>query len=153
MKRTLVAILALSPVLAFAQTNSPAQPRSTQIAVAHTPANLPAASSADRAATASTIRVSTGVTPPHVISTANFVAENTAALRHVVVEQHVVVALDVDATGKPSNLAIVKSAGDTLDKDVLATVSQYRFKPGTLDGQPTTVPVRLEVVVPAGTTY
>jgi TonB family protein len=153
MKRTLVAILALSPVLAFAQTNSPAQPRSTQLAAAYAPANLPAASSADRAATASTIRVSTGVTPPHVISSVNFVAENTAALRHVAVEQHVVVTLDVDAAGKPTNLAIAKSAGPILDKEVLATVSQYRFQPGKLDGQPTAVPVRLDVVVPAGTTY
>ena len=153
MKRTIVAILALSPVLAFAQTNSPAQPRSTQIAEVHAPANLPVASSADRAATASTIRVSTGVTPPHVVKTVNFVADYAASQRYVAVEQHVVVTLDVDATGKPSNLAIVKSAGPILDKDVLATVSQYRFKPGTLDGQPTAVPVRLDVVVPAGTTY
>jgi TonB family protein len=151
MKRTLVAILALSPVFAFAQTNSPAQPRSTQLAAAYAPANLPAASSADRAATASTIRVSTGVTPPHVVHTVNFVAGFAAQRSNA--DQHVVVSLDVDATGTPSNLAIVKSAGPALDKAVLATVGQYRFKPGTLDGQPTAVPVRLDVVVPAGTTY
>jgi TonB family protein len=151
MKRTIVAILALSPVFAFAQTNSPAQPRSTQFAEVHAPANLPAASSADRAATASTIRVSTGVTPPHVISAVNFVATQTR--NAVAVEQKVIVNLNIDETGKPVNLSIEKSAGPVLDKDVLATVAQYRFKPGMLDGIPTSVPVKLEVIIPAGTTY
>ncbi len=151
MKRTIVAILALSPVLAFAQTNSPAQPRSTQLAEVHAPANLPAATSADRAATASTLRVSTGVTPPRVISVVNFVTTSTRSA--IAVERKVVVNLNVDETGKPVDLTIAKSAGDILDKDVLATVAKYRFKPGMLDGIPTSVPVKLEVVIPAGTTY
>ena len=151
MKRTIVAILALSPVLAFAQTNSPAQPRSTQLAEVHAPANLPASSSADRAATASTIRVSTGVTSPHVVSAVNFVA--TQNRNTIAVEKKVIVNLTVDETGKPVDLSIAQSAGDILDKDVLATVAQYRFKPGTLDGIPTVVPVKLQVIIPAGTAY
>jgi hypothetical protein len=34
-----------------------------------------------------------------------------------------------------------------MDKNVLAAVRQYRFTPGTLDGEPTSVPVNLEVVL------
>ena len=61
--------------------------------------------------------------------------------------------MTVDATGTPSNLSIVKSAGLVLDHQVLATVSQYRYHPAMLDGQPTAVPVKLEVIIPAESTY
>ena len=154
MKRTLVAILALSPVLAFAQVSTPAQPRSTQVSEVVVPAGLhAAASAADHSATTSTVRVSTGVTAPHVSKTATFVSLAGTQPHKVSTEQRVVVTLDVDVNGTPENLAVVKSAGETLDQDVLATVSKYHFTPGKLDGQATAVPVRLEVIVPAGTTY
>jgi TonB family protein len=151
MKRTIVAILALSPVLAFAQTNTPAQPRSTQIAEAHAPASFPTPS-ADRAAAASTVRVSTGVTPPHVSHAVAFVSSQSRNAA-TAVEQKVVLQLNVDETGKPTDISVVQSAGPIVDKDVVATVSQYRFTPGKLDGVATAVPVKLEVVVPAGTIY
>ena len=155
MKRTLVAILALSPVLAFAQVNTPAQPRSTQISEVVVPAGLPAAAlAADHGAPTSTIRVSTGVTPPHVVQFANFISAAGPQSHHTVAaEQRVVVTLDVDTNGLPTNLTVAKSSDATLDQDVLATVSKYRFTPGKLDGQATAVPVRLEVIVPAGISY
>jgi TonB family protein len=154
MKRTLVAILALSPALAFAQTNTPAQPRSTQISEVVVPADFhAAASAADHSATPATVRVSTGVTAPHVTQTVAFVSVAGPKAHKVAVDEHVVVTLDVDANGTPANLAVVKSANPALDQDVVATVSKYHFTPGKLDGQPTSVPVRLEVIVPAGTSY
>ena len=52
-----------------------------------------------------------------------------------------------DATGKPTELKILKPINPVMDHNVLAAVSQYRFTPGTLDGEPTTVPVNLEVVL------
>jgi outer membrane biosynthesis protein TonB len=55
--------------------------------------------------------------------------------------------MTVDATGKPLNLKILRSLGPLMDHNVLAAVSQYRFTPGTLDGQPTAIPVNLEVVL------
>ena len=63
------------------------------------------------------------------------------------VDRKTVVAMIVDATGKPSDLKIVRSLGPVMDKNVLAAVSQYRFTPGTLDGEPTAVPVNLEVTL------
>jgi hypothetical protein len=42
----------------------------------------------------------------------------------------------------------VKSAGAAqLDKNVLDAVLQYRFKPGTLNNEPTAVPMNLEITV------
>ena len=155
MKRTIVAILALSPVLAFAQTKSPAQPSSTPAlqSTLIAAASFPAATSADRAANPTALRVSTGVTAPRIIHTANLAAGSSRNRHLVATDQHISLEMIVDETGKPTSLAIVKSAGEMLDKDVLATVSLYRYQPGMLDGQPTPGPVKLEVVIPAGTTY
>ncbi len=155
MKRTLVAILALSPVLAFAQTNQPAQPRSTPLLASTLvqPASLHAAVLADSPAKNSS-RVSTGVTAPLLIHTASFNApQDSISKLFRGIDQKVVVNMTVDETGKPVNLSIVKSSGVAIDNQVLATVSQYRYQPATLDGQPTAVPVKLEVLIPAGSTY
>ncbi len=43
--------------------------------------------------------------------------------------------MTVDATGTPTNLKIVKSAGADLDRNVLEAVGQYRFTPATVDNQ------------------
>ena len=53
----------------------------------------------------------------------------------------------VDQNGKPSDLKIIRSINPIMDKNVLAAVSQYRFKPGTVSHQPTAVPLELEIVV------
>jgi len=62
-------------------------------------------------------------------------------------DRKVVVGMIVDAEGKPSDLKIIQSAGVEMDKNVLAAVSQYRFKPGTLNHEPTAVPLNLEIVM------
>jgi outer membrane biosynthesis protein TonB len=51
----------------------------------------------------------------------------------------------VGTDGVPSDLKIVQSAGPFIDKSVLAAVSQYRFKPGTVSNQPIAIPLNLEV--------
>jgi TonB family protein len=63
------------------------------------------------------------------------------------IDRKTVLEMTVDATGKPSDLKIVRSLGPVMDKNVLAAVKQYRFAPGTLDGAPAAVPVNLEVVL------
>ena len=156
MMRTLVAILALSPALAFAQTNQPAQPRSTPVldSTLVQPATLRAAVMTDRAEKSSTIPVSTGVSAPQILHTVSFIVPNDAISKHAaIVEQRVLVNFTVDETGKPINLSIAKSAGAAMDHQILATIGQYRYQPGTLDGQPTAVPVKLEVIIPAENTY
>jgi TonB family protein len=61
-------------------------------------------------------------------------------------ERTAVVAMTVDASGKPTDLKIVQSVNPLMDRNVLNAVSQYHFAPGTLDNQPTAVPVNLAVV-------
>ena len=156
MMRTLVALLALSPALAFAQTNQPAQPRSTPVldSTLVQPATLHAAVMTDRAEKSSALPVSTGVSAPQILHTVRFIFPNDVLSKHAAsVEQKVIVQFTVDENGKPMNLSLVKSAGTAMDHQVLATISQYRYQPGTLDGQPTAVPVRLEVIIPAENTY
>jgi TonB family protein len=50
---------------------------------------------------------------------------------------NVVVKAIVDENGVPRNVTIAQSAGPTVDKKAIAAVSQYRFKPATIDNQPT----------------
>ena len=152
MKRSIFAAsLLLTPALLHAQAASPAQ--TLQAHVAPIAAVNAASSAAASAASAKTpIRVSTGVVGPKLIQFVGLAADNLAT-RVTAQELKVVVDLVVDETGKPTNLAISQSAGDLLDHEVLSSVSQYRFKPGTLDGQPYTLPVKLQVIIEPGARY
>ena len=151
MRKVIVAALALTPMLLHAQANSPAQTQSS-------PSTLQSklvqpkefvASEADRG-TIAPIKISTGVIAPKLISTVLIESDYDTSPRGFLVERKTVVSMLVDATGKPSDLKIVKPINPVMDKNVLAAVSRYRFAPGTLDGQPTAVPVNLEVVLQIG---
>jgi TonB family protein len=152
MRKVIVATLALTPMLLHAQANSPAQTQTSG-----TPSTLQSklvqpkefnASEADHGtAHVAPVRISTGVVAPKLISTVQIESDSTTTPRGFTIDRKTVVEMTVDATGKPSDLKIVGSLGPAMDHNVLAAVSQYRFTPGTLDGQPTTVPVNLEIVL------
>ena len=149
MRKVIVATLALTPMLLHAQANSPAQTQSSPSSTLQSKLVQPkefVASEADRG-TVAPIKISTGVIAPKLISTVQIEADYDTSPRGFLVERKTVVSMLVDATGKPSDLKIVKPINPVMDKNVLAAVSQYRFAPGTLDGQPTAVPVNLEVVL------
>jgi TonB family protein len=158
MKRTIfVAALALTPALLQAQATTPAQTSSPAVLSARlapvADIKAAAANAAPAASAPSTVRVSTGVVAPKLLNPLAFAntAENRA---HVAAnEVTVVVTLTVDETGKPQQVAVSKSADAVLDQQVVAAISQARFKPGTLDGEPFALPVRLRVVVERGTEY
>jgi TonB family protein len=57
----------------------------------------------------------------------------------------VVVHAIVDEQGVPRNVGVTKSAGKAVDQKALAAVSQYRFKPATLDNQPTWAAVSISI--------
>jgi TonB family protein len=149
MRRIIVATLALSPMLLHAQANSPAK---TQTSAANLRAELVAAtftgSESDRssAPTAAPVRISTGVNAPKLIKTVAVESDADFAPMNQF-ERTAVVAMTVDPSGKPTDLKIVQSVNPVMDRNVLAAVSQYRFTPGTLDDQPTAVPVNLAVVL------
>ena len=153
MRKVIAATLALTPMLLHAQANSPAQTQSSPAAttlqsklVQPTELN---ASEADHgvAHTAGPVRISTGVGAPKLIHTVAIESDSNWIPTGFVFDRKTVVEMTVDATGKPSDLKIVRSLGPVMDHNVLAAVSQYRFTPGTLDGAPTTVPVNLEVIL------
>jgi protein TonB len=48
----------------------------------------------------------------------------------------VVLGIDVDTNGRPSNLRVLQSLGLGLDERAIDAVLQWRFRPGTRDGRP-----------------
>jgi TonB family protein len=150
MRKVIVATLLLTPMLLHAQANSPAQPQTTGTTL-QSKLDQPkefATSEADHGTARTTpIRISTGVVAPKLVSTVQIDSDFDGTPRGFALERKTVVEMVVDATGKPSDVKIVRSLGPVMDKNVLSAVRQYRFIPGTLDGEPTTVPVNLELTL------
>jgi hypothetical protein len=148
MRRVIVAALALVPTLLHAQVNSPAQTQSTGSSLQSKLVQPAAfASESDRSAASSPLRISTGVNGPKLIHTVSVESDSALFLRVVPSDEKVVVALVVDESGKPFDLKVVGQVNPVLEKNVLDAVSQFRFKPGTLDDQPAPVPVELELTI------
>jgi TonB family protein len=53
----------------------------------------------------------------------------------------------VDENGVPRNVGISHSAGAVVDRKAIAAVSQYRFKPATLDNKPTWASVSITIKI------
>jgi TonB family protein len=148
----------LSPIMLHAQASSPAKTQSssegyTLQAKLTMPEELApsAASDFDDVPAASPLRITTGVVAPKIIRTVDVIVNQDPMWRFSGKDKKVVVSMTVDKSGKPSDLKISESADTELDEKVLDAVSQYRFKPGTLNNQPTEVPVNLEIIVKAPT--
>ena len=152
MRKVIVATLALTPMLLHAQANSPAQTQTSGTSTTLQsklvqPKEINSSEADHGTAHVAPVRISTGVIAPKLISTVQIESDSIAPRGFNNFERKTVVAMMVDATGKPSDLKILRSLGSVMDRNVLAAVSQYRFTPGTLDGHPTLVPVNLEVVL------
>ena len=149
MRRVIVAALALTPMLLHAQANSPAQTQSSPSSTTlQSKLVQPAEINGSEAAhTTAPVRVSTGVGAPKLIHTVAIESDSSWIPVGFTAERNTVVEMTVDSTGKPSNLKVLQSLGPVMDHNVLAAVGLYRFKPGTLDGAPTAVPLNLHVVL------
>jgi TonB family protein len=150
MRSLLIATLALTPALLYAQAIVPAQPQTT----GHAPALqskliAPETLAADRTTTPA-VRVSTGVIAPKLIHSVAIPAEVNAKWQAAGKYRSAVVEMRVDETGKPFDLKIVQSAGRDLDDNVLAAVSQYRFEPATLGNKaiPINMALTLDILNP-----
>jgi TonB family protein len=142
-KVILAATLAMSPMLLHAQAHSPAK---TEAGTLQSSLVQPDDFAADHSAAATPLRVTTGVTAPKLISTAEIFSTDEW-YSHSAFSKKVVVEMLVDEKGVPSDLKVVNSIGTEMDKNVLAAVGRYRFKPGTLDNKPVAVPLKLEIVM------
>jgi TonB family protein len=131
LKALLTATLALSPALLHAQP-------------------LTAAADSNATGTDHTVRVSTGVVPPRLVHSIAIPSDMDWQWKVAGPERTTEVSMTVDASGKPTNLKIVKSAGVDLDRHVLEAVGQYRFTPATVSNQaaPMDVDLTLNIVKP-----
>ena len=147
MTRTIVAILALTPAMLVAQAVTPAQPSSTPIL--QSSLSLPAAFEAFKASdpAKTPVRISTGVSAPTLLTDPQSAFEQESASIAPLTSRTVVLDLTVDANGKPQDIKVIQSADPVTDQHAVASVSKYTYKPGTLNGQPTSVPLRLKFVV------
>jgi TonB family protein len=148
MRRVIVATLALSPMLLHAQANSPAKTQTPAANTLRSELVAPALTGSDTVGTTTSVRVSTGVNAPKLIYTVGVESDSDFAPVNSF-ERTAVVSMTVDPSGKPTDLKIVQSVNPVMDRNVLSAVSQYRFTPGTLDNQPTAVPVNLAVILKA----
>lgn len=69
----------------------------------------------------------------------------TEAARKAKLSGNVVVGLTVDPNGVPQDVHITKGLGNVLDAKAVEAVQQYRFKPGTKNGEPVAVALNVEV--------
>ncbi len=57
----------------------------------------------------------------------------------------VILYLEVDETGQPINIKVLRSLGLGLDEKAIEAVKQWRFNPGTENGVPVTMPTQVKV--------
>jgi TonB family protein len=71
--------------------------------------------------------------------------EYTSEARKARLEETVLISTVIDETGRPTQLKVLKGLGMGLDGQALASVSKYKFKPATRDGNPVAIQVQVEV--------
>ncbi len=144
MKRTMLAILAISPMMMHGQVKSSAQPGSTPTLESRNvqPAAFADVKTADHSSLPTTVRVSSGITTPVLVHTVDVnrdhILPGTASDERVVR-----VGMTIDASGKPTDLKVLQSSDKFTDQAILSAASQYRYKPATLNG--TAVPIEMTV--------
>ena len=57
----------------------------------------------------------------------------------------VILKLIIGKDGKPQDISVQRTLGMGLDEKAIEAVKQWRFEPGTKDGQPVPVEVSMEV--------
>jgi TonB family protein len=91
--------------------------------------------------TSSAYRVGGEVTVPRILSKAEPVYSEEA--RKNKLQGSVVLSVVVDASGAPTQIAVLRPLGMGLDEAAIAAVSQWKFSPGTKNG--TAVPVFTQI--------
>ncbi len=111
------------------------------------PAVAKASTPVDDATAPTPVRISTGVIAPVLIGSPVLSLPMGFSFDLVPADAQVQLSLTVNAKGDPENIQIVKSFSPFVDARVLETVSQFHFRPGTVDSQPTAVDLNLTVNV------
>ena len=129
MRRILAASLLLSPMVFTAS------------AIASQP------TTGDAAASTPVVRISTGVTVPQLLQSNTVVIPGDAFDNVIPQPAEVSLTLNVDETGKPQDIQVVKSVNKDLDASVVEAVRKLQWRPGKLDNQAIPVDMTLDVNV------
>ncbi len=111
------------------------------------PAVAKASTPVDDATAPTPVRVSTGVTAPVLLGSPVLSFPVGLSFDLIPADAKVMLSLTVDEKGQPQNIHVVKSFSPFIDSRVIDTVSQFHFRPGTVDNQPTAVDLNLIVNV------
>ncbi len=88
-------------------------------------------------------RVGDGVTPPHLLLKVE--PEYSEEARKAKYQGTVVLRVEVDASGRATNIRVQHSLGLGLDEKAMEAVRKWKFSPGKKDGKPVTVAALVEV--------
>jgi protein TonB len=88
-------------------------------------------------------RVGGGVTAPALLFKKE--PEYSEEARKAKYQGTVLLYIEVDPSGKATNMKVVRSLGLGLDEKAMEAVRQWKFKPGYKDGKPVTVAATIEV--------
>jgi TonB family protein len=88
-------------------------------------------------------RIGGGVSAPAVL--AKVEPEYSEEARKAKYQGTVVLYIEVDESGKPKNLRVLRPLGLGLDEKAIEAVSRWKFRPGLKDGKPVTVAATVEV--------
>jgi TonB family protein len=83
------------------------------------------------------------VTQPRIIK--NVPPDYSEEARKIKVQGTISISLVIDATGTPTQIAILRPLGMGLDEKAIEAVSQWRFSPGTKNGIPVPVSTQIEM--------
>ncbi len=145
MRKAVLATLALSPMLLHAQANLPAQPQTSVASPLYANLSSETPNPAEPNHPVTHRRVSTGVVAPKLIHSENITTRGDARWSAIPMHAKAVVNLVVDAEGKPTNIQLEGSFGPAMNRNIVESVSRYRFQPGTVSNQPVPAPVTLEL--------
>ncbi|HVN92182.1 MAG TPA: TonB family protein [Terracidiphilus sp.] len=109
------------------------------------PAAALASTPADDASAPTPIRVSSGVTQPVLVNSAYLDIPAGYSIDAIPDDAQVGLSLTVNEKGEPENIQVTKSYGKFWDARVISTVRQFKFKPATVDDQPTAVDMNLTI--------
>jgi TonB family protein len=88
-------------------------------------------------------RVGGGVDPPVLVSKTE--PQYSEEARKAGIQGTVLLYVQIDPTGKATNIRVVKSLTRGLDENAIEAVEKWKFKPGAKNGDPVTVEATIEV--------
>ena len=99
----------------------------------------------DDAVSTSVRPISTGVTPPQLVYSTKISIAPTELPAAYSNQARVVLKFNLDKTGSPRNIQVVRPLTEPIDARVVEAVSHFRWTPAVLNNQ--TVPIEMNLIV------